>query len=599
MSFRWIFANPVDGGAVDSLQESLFGKYQNGARPDSKLSPPAANTIARLLTLRGITTYDEAKQFFRPDLNELYDPFLMRDMEAASIRLAEAVRKNESVVVYGDYDVDGTTATAIVYSFLKEFGVKVDHYIPHRYKDGYGISEDGIAFAIENKVDLIVSVDCGITAVEEAKYARAKGIDLIICDHHTAGDIIPDAVAVLDPKRPDCPYPFDGLSGAGVGFKLVQATLTKLGLQQSVAYKYLDLVAISIASDIVPLIDENRILMREGLKLINASPRVGIKALLDHIKMEIGKISTTNIVFSLGPRINAAGRMGDASTALKLLIAATPEEGEYYAAELEAINQKRRKKDSQTMDKAVEMVGEFDMDICSCMVLHDPDWHLGVIGIVASRLVDQYCRPAVMLSTVDGKIKGSARSIRGFNIYNALKECEDLLIQFGGHEFAAGLTMEEGNFEAFRTRFNEIVKLRLCDEDFRPELIIDAAVSLSDINDRFWKILNQFEPYGPNNLKPIFVSKGLRIIGHPMKVGKDHLKLKLSQNIKDAPVFDAIGFNLGRYYDDVLQSKAGDLQIAFTIDENTWHGKTTLQIQIRDIKVENGVLREAIPVEVV
>ena len=599
MSFRWIFANPVDGGAVDSLQESLFGKYQNGARTDSKLSPPAANTIARLLTLRGITTYDEAKQFFRHDLNELYDPFLMRDMEAASIRLAEAVRKNESVVVYGDYDVDGTTATAIVYSFLKEFGVKVDHYIPHRYKDGYGISEDGIAFAIENKVDLIVSVDCGITAVEEAKYARAKGIDLIICDHHTAGDIIPDAVAVLDPKRPDCPYPFDGLSGAGVGFKLVQATLTKLGLQQSVAYKYLDLVAISIASDIVPLIDENRILMREGLKLINASPRVGIKALLDHIKMEIGKISTTNIVFSLGPRINAAGRMGDASTALKLLIAATPEEGEYYAAELEAINQKRRKKDSQTMDKAVEMVGEFDMDICSCMVLHDPDWHLGVIGIVASRLVDQYCRPAVMLSTVDGKIKGSARSIRGFNIYNALKECEDLLIQFGGHEFAAGLTMEEGNFEAFRTRFNEIVKLRLCDEDFRPELIIDAAVSLSDINDRFWKILNQFEPYGPNNLKPIFVSKGLRIIGHPMKVGKDHLKLKLSQNVKDAPVFDAIGFNLGRYYDDVLQSKAGDLQIAFTIDENTWHGKTTLQIQMRDIKVENGVLREAIPVEVV
>ena len=599
MSFRWIFANPVDGGAVDSLQESLFGKYQNGARTDSKLSPPAANTIARLLTLRGITTYDEAKQFFRPDLNELYDPFLMRDMEAASIRLAEAVRKNESVVVYGDYDVDGTTATAIVYSFLKEFGVKVDHYIPHRYKDGYGISEDGIAFAIENKVDLIVSVDCGITAVEEAKYARAKGIDLIICDHHTAGDIIPDAVAVLDPKRPDCPYPFDGLSGAGVGFKLVQATLTKLGLQQSVAYKYLDLVAISIASDIVPLIDENRILMREGLKLINASPRVGIKALLDHIKMEIGKISTTNIVFSLGPRINAAGRMGDASTALKLLIAATPEEGEYYAAELEAINQKRRKKDSQTMDKAVEMVGEFDMDICSCMVLHDPDWHLGVIGIVASRLVDQYCRPAVMLSTVDGKIKGSARSIRGLNIYNALKECEDLLIQFGGHEFAAGLTMEEGNFEAFRTRFNEIVKLRLCDEDFRPELIIDAAVSLSDINDSFWKVLNQFEPYGPNNLKPIFVSKGLRIIGHPMKVGKDHLKLKLSQNVKDAPVFDAIGFNLGRYYDDVLQSKAGDLQIAFTIDENTWHGKTTLQIQIRDIKVENGVLREAIPVEVV
>ncbi|HAC16323.1 MAG TPA: hypothetical protein DCE78_10335 [Bacteroidetes bacterium] len=288
----------------------------------------------------------------------------------------------------------------------------------------------------------------------------------------------------------------------------------------------------------------------------------------------------------MGPRINAAGRMGDASTALKLLIAATPEEGEYYAAELEAINQKRRKKDSQTMDKAVEMVGEFDMDICSCMVLHDPDWHLGVIGIVASRLVDQYCRPAVMLSTVDGKIKGSARSIKGFNIYNALKECEDLLIQFGGHEFAAGLTMDADNFDAFRARFSEIVQLRLCDEDFEPELIIDAVVNLNDIDDRFWKILSQFEPFGPNNLKPIFVSKGLKVVGHPMKVGKDHLKLRLSQNVGKATVFDAIGFNLGGFYEEVVNCKDGDIQIAFTIDENNWNGRTSLQIQIKDIKVE-------------
>lgn len=587
MSFRWVYADPVDGGAVDSLRQALFG--QSNGKPGSKLSTQASETIARLLALRGITTYDQAKHFFRPDLSKLYDPYLMRDMDKAANRLADAVRSTHSVVVYGDYDVDGTTATAVVYGFLKKFGVKVAHYIPHRFKEGYGISEDGIQFAVDNKVDLIVSVDCGITAVEEAKYARSKGIDLIICDHHTAGDVIPDALAVLDPKRPDCPYPFDGLSGAGVGFKLVQATLTKLGLPQSYAYEYLDLVAISIASDIVPLIDENRILMREGLKMINANPRVGVKALLDQIKMEIGRISTSNIVFSIGPRINAAGRMGDATTALKLLIAETDEEGRLYASELESINQRRRKTDSQTMDKAVEMVEAIDMDMCACMVLHDPEWHLGVIGIVASRLVDQYCRPAVMLSTVDGKIKGSARSIKGFNIYNALKECEDLLIQFGGHEYAAGLTMDEAQFDAFRKRFNEIVQNRLCDEDFEPELLIDAEVNLHDINDNFWKILNQFEPYGPNNSKPIFVSNNLKVVGSPSKVGKDHLKLRVAQNgVQPASqAFDAIGFNLGSFYDAILDSRDNGttFSMAYTIDENTWNGRTTLQMQVKDIKL--------------
>jgi single-stranded-DNA-specific exonuclease len=587
MSFRWVYADPVDGGAVDALRQALFG--QTNGKPGSKLSTQASETIARLLALRGITTYDQAKHFFRPDLTELHDPYLMKDMEKAATRLADAVRSGHSVVVYGDYDVDGTTATAVVYGFLKKFGVQVAHYIPHRFKEGYGISEDGIQFAVDNKVDLIVSVDCGITAVEEAKYARSKGIDLIICDHHTAGDIIPDALAVLDPKRPDCTYPFDGLSGAGVGFKLVQATLTKLGLPQSHAYEYLDLVSISIASDIVPLIDENRILMREGLKMINSNPRVGVKALLEQIKMEIGRISTSNIVFSIGPRINAAGRMGDATTALKLLIAETSEEGKQYAAELESINQRRRKTDSQTMDKAVEMVEAIDMDMCACMVLHDPEWHLGVIGIVASRLVDQYCRPAVMLSTVDGKIKGSARSIKGFNIYNALKECEDLLIQFGGHEYAAGLTMDEAQFEAFRKRFNEIVQNRLCDEDFEPELLIDAEVNLHDISDNFWKILNQFEPYGPNNSKPIFVSNNLKVVGTPSKVGKDHLKLRVAQNgvSPQSQAFDAIGFNLGCHYEEVLKSRdeGTSFSMAYTIDENTWNGRTTLQMQVKDIKI--------------
>lgn len=581
MSFRWVYATPGDGAAVDELERALF--TQNGSARQPRISPAGAQTIARLLALRGITSFDSARLFFRPDLSSLHDPFLMRDMEAAANRLAAAVRNGERVVVYGDYDVDGTTATAIVYGFLKRFGVSVSHYIPHRFKEGYGINEDGIQYAETIQAHLIVSVDCGITAIEEAKIARAKGIDLVICDHHTAGDEIPEAVAVLDPKRLDCSYPFDGLSGAGVGFKLVQATLTKLGLPQTMAYEYLDLVAISIASDIVPIVDENRILMREGLKLVNNCPRPGIKALIDLIKMEIGKISTSNIVFSIGPRINAAGRMGDATKAVQLLISETSEEGDLFARELELINQRRRKTDMLTMTQAVEMVDQMDMSICPCMVLHDPEWHLGVIGIVASRLVDQYCRPAVMLSTVEGKIKGSARSIKGFNIYDALKECDDLLIQFGGHEYAAGLTMDEDKLPAFRERFNQIVDRKLRDEDFAPELQIDAVIRLDDIDMPFWKILNQFEPYGPMNYKPVFVCRGLRVLGTPMKVGRDHLKFRVTQ---DSGVgMDAIGFNLGRFFDVVAACTDGGLDLAFTINENTWREKTVLQMQILDIKI--------------
>jgi single-stranded-DNA-specific exonuclease len=590
MSFRWVYPAPGDGAAVDELQRALFA--ENGSARQQRISPAGAHTIARLLALRGVTTFDSARLFFRPDLSALHDPFLMKDMEAAACRLATAVRNSERVVVYGDYDVDGTTATAIIYTFLKQFGVSVSHYIPHRFKEGYGINEDGLQYAEDVKATLIVSVDCGITAVEEAKIAKSKGIDLVICDHHTAGDEIPDAVAVLDPKRPDCSYPFDGLSGAGVAFKLVQATITKFGLDQKEAYKYLDLVAISIASDIVPIIDENRILMREGLKLVNQSPRPGIRSLMNLIKMDIGKVSTSNIVFSIGPRINAAGRMGDATTALQLLMSETSEEGDMYARELEQINQRRRKTDMMTMTRAVELVDQMDMAVCPCMVLHDPEWHLGVIGIVASRLVDQYCRPAVMLSTVDGKIKGSARSIRGFNIYDALKECDDLLIQFGGHEYAAGLTMDEDKLPEFRLRFNQIVDRKLQDEDFAPELRIDAEINLKDIDQPFWKILSQFEPYGPHNSKPIFVSKDLRVLGSPMKVGRDHLKLRVAQN--GGVGFEAIGFNLGKYYDAVSRCYDGGLDLAFTIDENTWRDKTELQIQILDVKIDSkSILIEA------
>ncbi len=563
MSFRWVYAQPGSDSFADSLVK--------------KLGVPAK--IAELLAIRGIETYDDAKLFFRPTIDRIHDPFLMKDMDQAADRLALAIRNSDKVLVYGDYDVDGTTATSCLYIFLKEFGVDVDYYIPHRFKEGYGINPDGIRYAEETGCDLIVSVDCGITAINEAIVAKEKGIDLIICDHHTVGDEIPDALAVLDPKRPDCTYPFDGLSGAGVGFKLIQATTSRLGLPKSVPYQFLDLIAISIASDIVPIIDENRILMKEGLQLIRKKPRHGIKALLDLIRMPKEDINTTKIVFSVGPRINAAGRMGDATTAVKLMISESEAKGKALAHELEAVNMKRRDTDSKTMEEALSIIDEdLDMDQASIMVLYKEDWHLGVIGIVASRLVDLYHRPAIMLSNVDGVIKGSGRSIRGFNIYNAMKKCEDLLEQFGGHEFAAGLTIKEGKLTEFKRRMGEIAYLGLSDSTFEPELNIDTILELEDIDMKFWKLLHQFEPFGPNNLRPIFVSKDVEAVGVPTIVGNGHLKMKVRQG--DSGVFDAIGFNMHEYLPFV---RSGTFDMAYVVEENHWNGRRTLQIRIKDI----------------
>lgn len=567
MSFQWVYTKPEEE-TVSALQQQLG----------------ISEKIARLLVLRNIDTYEQAKSFFRPSLNELHDPFLMKDMDKATKRLATAIREGEKILIYGDYDVDGTTATSIVYTFLKDFGVDVDYYIPHRFKEGYGINPAGIKYAIDHSIDLIISVDCGITAIKEAEVARENGIDLIICDHHNVSGQIPNAVAVLDPKRPDCSYPFDGLSGAGVGFKLVQGTTKVLGLSKKIPLKLLDLVAISTASDIVPIIDENRILMREGLKLINKNPRLGIKALLDLIRMQPGTINTSSIVFSIGPRINAAGRMGDASKAVKLLIAETPAEAKAYAHELESINIKRRDKDSQTLEQALTMVdSKFDVDKISSMVLHDADWHLGVIGIVASRLVDAYSRPTIMLSTVDGMLKGSARSIKGFNIYDAIKECEDLLEQFGGHEFAAGLTMKQENLEEFRSRIDTIASEQLTEEDFEPDLPIDGDLDLSTIDMKFWKLLNQFEPFGPGNLRPIFVSKNVRVVGVPTIVGKGHLKMRVAQN--GSGVFDTIGFNMHEYLPIIRNARDGAMEIAYSLEENYWNGSRKLQLKLRDIHI--------------
>lgn len=563
MSFRWVFAQQDEDTRTSALKQ--------------KLGVPAK--IAELLAIRGIETYDDAKLFFRPTIDRIHDPFLMKDMDQAADRLALAIRDGERVLVYGDYDVDGTTATSCLYIFLKKFGVDVDYYIPHRFKEGYGINPDGIKYAEETGSHLIVSVDCGITAIKEALVAKEKGIDLIICDHHNVGDEIPDALAVLDPKRPDCNYPFDGLSGAGVGFKLIQGTISRLGLPKNVAYQFLDLVAISIASDIVPIVDENRILMKEGLTMIRKKPRVGIKALLDLIKMPREDINTTKIVFSIGPRINAAGRMGDATTAVQLMIAESEAKGKAFAHELESVNMRRRDKDSKTMEEALAMIDDvMNLDETSIMVLYKEDWHLGVIGIVASRLVDLYHRPAIMLSSVEGVIKGSGRSIKGFNIYNAMKKCEDLLEQFGGHEFAAGLTIKDGKLSEFKRRMNEIAYLDLSESSFEPELQIDTELPLEDIDMKFWKLLNQFEPFGPHNLRPIFASRKVEAVGVPTIVGNGHLKMKVKQG--NSGVFDAIGFNMHEYLPFVRKET---FDMAYVVEENHWNGRRTLQIRIKDI----------------
>ena len=569
MSYRWVFA--------DAPERDLLTKLQ------TELNIP--ENVARLLSLRGVDTFDKARTFFRPSLSLIHDPSLMKDMEAASARLCKAIRNREKVVVYGDYDVDGTTATALMIIFLERFGLEPLYYIPHRFKEGYGISPDGIQFAEEHGADLIVSVDCGITAVEEAKLIREKGMELVICDHHTVGGAIPDAVAVLDPKRPDCTYPFDGLSGAGVAFKLVQATTHRLGLTEKIYAPLLDLVAVSIASDIVPIVDENRILMRYGLEILNTNPRAGLNELMSVIKMEKGQISASSIVFSLGPRINAAGRMGDAAKAVDLMMASDPKEAQKLAKQLEEINKDRRHTDMKTTRQATQMVESgHDLENLSSMVLHHPDWHLGVIGIVASRLVDHFGRPAVMLSTVDGKIKGSARSIKGFNIYNALKKCDEFLEQFGGHEFAAGLTLKKDALEPFRKRLDEIAGAMLEQSDFKPELEIDDRLQIDKIDGKFWKLLHQFEPFGPGNRQPVFVAEGVQIKS-PSIVGKDHLRVKIQQG--SSHIFDAIGFNLGGYL-DLVKDSSRPLSIAYQIQENHWMGRRSLQLRLKDIK-ETGL----------
>ena len=572
---RWTLRSLPDDSAAETLSERLNG---------------LPHALARSLVLRGVHTFDEARTFFRPALCGLHDPFAMRDMDRAAERVARAITAGERVLVYGDYDVDGTTSTAMMLTFLKSHGVEASFFIPNRFDHGYGLSAAGLDVAVARGASLVVALDCGITANAEADYARSVGLDLVVCDHHTAGPVLPDAVAVLDPKRPDCDYPFDGLSGCGVGFKLIQAVLTVLGLPEEEAWPYLDLVAISTASDIVPMIGENRILMRAGLKQLCDAPRVGISALAAKAGVDLTSCTASKIVFQIGPRINAAGRIEDAAMAAELLATTDVDEAVRLVDVIEALNLRRRELDRATRDEAVVIAERLmDTDPVALVVYH-PGWHPGVIGITASRIAEKFHRPTVLLTSngAGGPAKGSARSVKGISIYDALAQCTDLLDRFGGHAFAAGLALPVENVDALRERLQSAVGDALAVDALVPEIDIDAHLDLREVTPRFWNVLKQFHPHGPDNDRPLFWGRGLRVVGQPTLVGaqKQHLRMRVQQDA-DGPTFPVIGFNLAERHGAALASvrRGRALDMAFQVDENEWNGRTTLQLRAEDLRL--------------
>jgi single-stranded-DNA-specific exonuclease len=538
--------------------------------------------IASLLLQRGIETYREAKAFFRPVLDDLHDPFLMQDMHKAVARINKAIANNENILVYGDYDVDGTTAVSLVSSYLKSHYGNVATYIPDRYEEGYGISFKGIDFAEDNNFSLIIALDCGIKAIDKVDYAIKKGIDFIICDHHRPGDELPNAVAVLDPKRDDCQYPYDELCGCGVGFKLVQALASEHKQTIEDLLPYLDLVATAIAADIVPMTGENRILAYYGLEQINTNPRAGIKAIIHQIKKDI--LNITDVVFIIAPRINAAGRMKHGSYAVELLTEENFDIARQMAAEIEIFNTDRRNLDALITNEALVQIEDQKEEGNATTVVYQADWHKGVIGIVASRLIETYYRPTLVFTKNNNKLAASARSVSGFDVYNALDACSMFIEQFGGHKYAAGLTLLEENYENFKQKFEEVVKETIPDELLHPEIKIDQEIELSEITPKFYRVLKLFGPFGPKNMKPVFKASGVRDTGYSRKVGSDESHLKLNIIAKDGNTkFDGIGFGMGEWHEKI---KDGNLfNIVFTIDENYWNGNTTLQLNVKDIKL--------------
>ena len=543
-----------------------------------------SGSLANLMVQRNITTADEAQSFFKPSLDYLHDPFLMKDMDIAVERISTAVKKNEKILVYGDYDVDGTTAVALMYSFLKDQYSNVEFYIPDRYKEGYGVSFQGLDFACQNNCKVVITLDCGIKAVEKVKYARSKGLDVIICDHHYPGDEIPKAVAVLDPKQPLCHYPYKELSGCGVGFKLIQAYSRVHGIPFSAIYHYLDLVAVSIASDIVPITGENRVMAYFGLKQLNEFPRTGLKELIR--ESEVTKALTIeDVVFKIGPRINAAGRMETGSKAVDLLISSDTRLATGISKEINNFNIERRSIDRIITSEAMRMISEDQRTVNSrTTVLYNPLWKKGVIGIVASRLIETYYRPTVILTESNGFATGSARSVHGYDLYQAIESCSDLLESFGGHMYAAGLTLKKENIQLFMERFEEYVHGTITEDQLVPRVFIDTELSFSEINEDFFKTMNQFQPFGPENMSPVFVSRNVFDTGAGRMVGSsgEHLKLDLCQESTGQKSFSAIAFSQANHFEYIKGGNPFD--ICYSLEMNEFRGNKNLQLNVRDIK---------------
>ena len=571
MQKRWVIKEQPDGG----LAGRLGGELNN--------SP----LIGSLLLQRSITSYQEAQEFFRPSLDNLHDPFLMKDMDKAVARLNLAIANGENILIYGDYDVDGTTAVSLVYSFLSNYYTKLGFYIPDRYSEGYGISFQGIDFAADNGISLIIALDCGIKAVDKISYAREKGIDFIICDHHRPGDVLPDAAAVLDPKRSDCSYPYDELSGCGVGFKLMQAYCRTNNIPEENLYGKLDLVAVSIAADIVPITGENRTLAYFGIRQINTAPSAGIATLLKSAGKAL-PVDISSLVFTIAPRINAAGRIDSGKQAVELLISQSESDASAFSDLLNTHNDSRKNIDKEITEHALEIIhSDEKLFRAKTTVLYHETWHKGVVGIVASRLIEKFYRPTILLTNANGKLTGSARSVKDFDVYEAIEACSEWLEQFGGHKYAAVLTMREENFEKFRDAFEEYVCKVIKEEMLVPTVEVDAELSFEELRagnglPRFFRVLKQFSPFGPGNMNPVFLTRKVRDFGNARTLKEEHLKMFLSQDSVPGVRIDAIGFGLGHHLQRIISGEPFD--IAYSIEENEWNGNVKLQLVVKDIR---------------
>lgn len=539
-----------------------------------------APLVAYLLVQRGIETFEEARAFFRPDLNQLHDPYLMKDMDVAVNRILKAINQKERILIFGDYDVDGTTGVALLFEFLQNFTDLITTYIPDRYTEGYGVSYEGIDFASDNNITLVIAIDCGIKAIDKIAYAQNKGIDFIICDHHLPGPQLPNAVAILNPKQNDCRYPFKELCGCGVGFKLIQALARETGLEFSKLLPYLDLVATAIGADIVPITGENRILASHGLNVINTAPRVGFQALLETVKKK--KLTITDVVFVIAPRINAAGRMKHGEHAVALLTEKKLECAKQQAAEIEKFNAERKETDKQITEEALLQIEENNKDYKFTNVVYGESWHHGVLGIVASRITETYYRPTVVFTKNGDFLVASARSIRGYDIYQALENCSPFIEQFGGHNFAAGLKILEKNFISFKNTFEETVSKTIDSHLLTPEIEIDAVIDFTDITPKFYRILKQFAPFGPGNRLPVFLTKNIQDTGGSRPIGKEHKHLRLMMRQKKSAILNGIGFNLGQKYPLISNDQL--FSAVYSIDENEWNGQIMLQLRVKDLR---------------